>query len=175
MTDLAAGTPTAHDDDARQFAELGYESRFERKMGLWENFALGFTYLSPVVGVYSVWALAFVAGGAPMIWSIVIAGIGQLLVALVFGEVVAQYPIAGGVYPWTRRLIGRRWAWLTGWIYGWALVATIASVTSGAVPFIGSLFGFTPSRFTTVLLAGAVMGIALVINLAAPSGSAAWR
>ncbi len=165
MTDLAAGTPTAQDEDARHLAELGYESRFERKMGLWENFALGFTYLSPVVGVYSVWALAFVAGGAPMIWSIVIAGFGQLLVALVFSEVVAQYPIAGGVYPWTRRLAGRRWAWLTGWIYGWALVATIASVTSGAVPFIGSLFGFTPTRFTTVLLAGAVMGIALVINL----------
>ena len=26
-------------------------------MGLWENFALGFTYLSPVVGIYSVFAL----------------------------------------------------------------------------------------------------------------------
>ena len=61
-------------DDAAQLAELGYESRFERRMGLWENFALGFTYLSPVVGVYSTFALAFVAGGPPMIWSIVIAG-----------------------------------------------------------------------------------------------------
>jgi amino acid transporter len=170
MADLAtppAPPPpvAAGDEDARHLAELGYESRFERRMGLWENFALGFTYLSPVVGVYSVWALAFAAGGAPMIWSIVIAGVGQMLVALVFAEVVAQYPIAGGVYPWTRRLIGRRWAWLTGWIYGWALIATIASVTTGAVPFIGSLFGFQPTRFTTVLLAGALMVIALAINL----------
>ena len=72
-------------DDAAQLAELGYESRFERRMGLWENFALGFTYLSPVVGVYSTFAIAFMAGGPPMIWSIVIAGLGQLLVALVFG------------------------------------------------------------------------------------------
>ena len=70
--------------DAEQLAELGYESHFERRMGLWENFALGFTYLSPVVGIYSVFALGFVAGGPPMIWSIVIAGLGQLLVALVF-------------------------------------------------------------------------------------------
>ena len=139
--------------DAAQLAELGYESRFERRMGLWENFALGFTYLSPVVGVYSTFALAFVAGGPPMIWSIVIAGLGQLLVALVFAEIVAQFPVAGGVYPWARRLIGRRWAWITGWIYGWALIATVASVSTGAVPFIGSLFGFTPTRTTTVLLA----------------------
>jgi hypothetical protein len=106
-------------DDASQLAELGYESRFERRMGLWENFALGFTYLSPVVGVY----------------------------------------------PWARRLIGRRWAWITGWIYGWALIATVASVSTGAVPFIGSLFGFTPNRTTTVIVAAALMLIALLVNL----------
>jgi hypothetical protein len=39
--------PPPRKDDAAQLAELGYESRFERRMGLWENFALGFTYLSP--------------------------------------------------------------------------------------------------------------------------------
>ncbi len=37
-----------------------------------------------------------------MIWWLVIVGIGQFLVALVFGEVVSQYPVAGGVYPWAR-------------------------------------------------------------------------
>src|SRR3954453_10436854 len=151
--------------DAEQLAELGYESHFERRMGLWENFALGFTYLSPVVGVYSVFALAFAAGGPPMIWSVVIAACGQLLVALVFAEVVAQFPVAGGVYPWARRLIGRRWAWVTGWVYGWALIATVASVSTGAVLFVGSLFGFTPTRFTTVLVAGGLMLLCLAINL----------
>jgi amino acid transporter len=151
--------------DAEQLAELGYESRFERRMGLWENFALGFTYLSPVVGVYSTFALAFAAGGPPMIWSIVIAALGQLLVALVFSEIVAQFPVAGGIYPWARRLIGRRWAWLTGWIYGWALIATVASVSTGAVIFVGSLFGFTPNRTTTVLIAAALMLVCLAINL----------
>src|SRR3954469_11216419 len=151
--------------DAEQLAELGYESRFERRMGLWENFALGFTYLSPVVGVYSTFALAFAAGGPPMIWSVVIAACGQLLVALVFAEVVAQFPVAGGIYPWARRLIGRRWAWITGWIYGWALIATVASVSTGAVLFVGSLFGFTPTRFTTVLIAAALMVGCLAINL----------
>jgi amino acid transporter len=161
-TDVRAHTDA---DDATRLAELGYESHFERRMGLWENFALGFTYLSPVVGIYSVFALGFVAGGPPMIWSIVIAGLGQLLVALVFAEIVAQFPVAGGIYPWARRLIGRRWAWITGWIYGWALIATIASVSTGAVIFVGSLFGFTPSRFVTVLIAFGLMLLCLAINL----------
>src|SRR4029453_8288911 len=139
-------TPTpAETDDPAQLAELGYESHFERRMGLWENFALGFTYLSPVVGVYSTFALAFLAGGPPMIWSVGIAGLGQLLVALVFSEIVAQFPVAGGVYPWARRLIGRRWAWITGWIYGWALIATVASGSTRAGAFIGAVFEFPPT------------------------------
>lgn len=161
---VSGGLPDASAARAR-LAELGYESKFNREMSLWQNFSLGFTYLSPVVGVYSTFAIAFVAGGAPMMWSIVIAGVGQLLVSLVFAEVVAQFPIAGGVYPWTRRLVGRRYGWITGWIYAWALVATVASVTTGAAPFIGSLFGFTPTRLETVLLAGLLMVIALGINL----------
>jgi amino acid transporter len=157
--------PVAGTDDAARLAELGYESHFERRMSLRENFALGFTYLSPVVGIYSVFALGFVAGGPPMIWSIVICGIGQLLVALVFAEIVAQFPVAGGIYPWARRLIGRRWAWLTGWIYGWALIATVASVSTGAVVFVGSLFGFTPTRLITVFIAAGLMILCLLINL----------
>ena len=139
-----------HDEDAAQLAALGYRSEFSREMSLRANFALGFTYLSPVVGIYSVFALGFVAGGPPMIWSIVICGIGQLLVALVFGEVVSQYPLAGGVYPWARRLWGRRYAWITGWVYAWALLITIASVAYGAGAFAATLFDVEPSVDFTI-------------------------
>lgn len=85
-----------HDHDAAQLASLGYESEFRRDMSPWANFSLGFTYLSPVVGVYTLFAFALAQGGPPMIWSFFIVGLGQLLVALVFSEVVAQFPVAGG-------------------------------------------------------------------------------
>jgi hypothetical protein len=39
-------------DDAH-LRVLGYEEKFDRKIGLWANFALGFLYLSPMVGVLS--------------------------------------------------------------------------------------------------------------------------
>ena len=51
------------DGDAEQLRKLGYVSHFDRTMTVWENFALGFTYLSPVVGVYTIFAFAFAAGG----------------------------------------------------------------------------------------------------------------
>ncbi|HJY25213.1 MAG TPA: hypothetical protein VJ649_06035 [Actinomycetes bacterium] len=97
-----SGSPTAADES--QLAALGYSGDFHRSMSLWSNLALGFTYLSPLVGVYSLFAYSLSLGGPPAIWWIVIVGAGQLLVALVFGEVVSQYPLAGGIYPWCRRL-----------------------------------------------------------------------
>src|SRR5438093_8181750 len=122
-------------------------------MTLWENFSLGFTYLSPVVGVYSVLALALQAGGPPMLWTYLMIGAGQLLVCLVFGEVVSQFPIAGGLYPWARRLVGKRWAWMAGWVYLWALCSTIAAVAAGAAPFVGELLGLTVEPSVVSLIA----------------------
>ncbi len=155
-----------YDADAEQLKALGYSSHFERSMSLWENFALGFTYLSPVVGVYSVFALGMVAAGPPMIWWYLIAALGQFVVCLIFCEVVSQFPISGGLYPWARRLVGKRWAWMAGWIYGWALFTSIAAVAAGAAPFIAPLLGFTATPDATAAIAIAMVIASTLINLA---------
>lgn len=152
------------DRDAEQLRELGYTSNFERTMGFWENFALGFTYLSPVVGVYSVFAMALRAGGPPMIWNYLLVGLGQLLVCLIFGEVVSQYPISGGLYPWSLRLVGRRWAWMAGWIYGWALFTTVAAVAVGGAPFLAQLCGVELSNSGLIWIAVAMVLASTLLN-----------
>jgi len=154
-----------HDADAATLASLGYTSEFRREMSPWANFALGFTYLSPVVGIYTLFAVGLITGGPPMIWWLVIVGLGQLLVALVFGEIVSQFPVAGGVYPWARRLWGRRWAWMTGWVYLVALLTTIAGVVYGSGPFLAQLLGFTPGEGSTITCALILLALALAINL----------
>ncbi|WP_347352586.1 amino acid permease [Intrasporangium sp.] len=162
-------THTSHDDEDAHLAALGYTSDFKRDMSLWGNFSLGFTYLSPVVGVYSLFAFAVASGGPASIWAVAIAAVGQLLVAMVFGEVVSQYPVSGGIYPWTRRLWGRRWAWMAGWVYMAALLVTIASVSYGAGPFVAMLLGITPSTGVTV---GCAVGLIVVVTLLNFGGTA---
>jgi amino acid transporter len=153
------------DDDA-QLRALGYTAKFDRSMSIWENFALGFTYLSPVVGVYSVFDVGMTAGGPPMLWSYFLAAIGQFIVCLTFCEVVSQFPISGGLYPWARRLVGKRWAWMAGWIYGWALFVTIAAVAVGAGPFLATLLGFDGTPRVTTAIALALVLLSTVLNLA---------
>jgi amino acid transporter len=162
---LSSTSSSGHHDDAAQLAALGIEnSQFKREMGLWANFALGFTYLSPVVGVYTLFAYALATAGPPMWWSFLLVGIGQLLVALTFSEVVSQFPVAGGIYPWARRLWGLKYAWMTGWVYLWALVATIAAVAYGSGPYVSALIGVTVSPEATVLCALLIVAIATAIN-----------
>ncbi|MCL2483196.1 MAG: APC family permease, partial [Propionibacteriaceae bacterium] len=150
------------DEDAAQLAALGYTSEFRREMGLWGNISLGFTYLSPVVGVYTLFATSAATGGPPVVWAFPIVAVGQLMVALIFGEVVSQYPVAGGVYPWARRLWGRKWAWMTGWIYMFALFTSIAGIAYGAGPFLSALFGLD-STVNVMIVTGLVLLAAVTL------------
>ncbi len=153
------------DRDAEQLKALGYTSNFDRTMSKWENFSLGFTYLSPVVGVYTIFTSAFVAGGPPMWWTYLLVGLGQLMVCLVFGEIVSQFPISGGLYPWARRLVGKRWAWMAGWVYFWALCCTMAGAATGVAPFLAQLFGVESTPLATTLIALALIVLTTFLNL----------
>jgi amino acid transporter len=155
----------AVDQDAAQLRALGYVSHFDRTMSKWENFSLGFTYLSPVVGVYTIFASAFIAGGPPMWWTYLLVGLGQLMVCLVFGEIVSQFPISGGLYPWARRLMGKRWAWMAGWVYAWALCCTMAGVATGVAPFLAQLFGVASTPLATTLIALILLAMTTLLNL----------
>ena len=158
-------TETATDRDAAQLEALGYDSKFDRSMSLWANFSLGFTYLSPVVGVYTLFAFAIATGGPPMFWNYLFVAVGQLLVAMVFGEIVSQFPIAGGLYPWARRLVGKRWAWMAGWVYLWALCATIAGVAVGGAPFLAQLLGIQVGQGGLVAIAVALIAATTALNV----------
>ena len=162
MTD---NTAKPIDPDAERLRELGYVSHFDRTMSKWENFSLGFTYLSPVVGVYTIFASAFIAGGPPMWWTYLLVGLGQLMVCFVFSEIVSQFPISGGLYPWARRLMGKRWAWMAGWVYLWALCCTMAGAATGVAPFLAQLFSVDSTPFATTLIALVLIVITTLLNL----------
>ena len=163
--DVRAGHGVGLDDDARYLEHLGYKQQLSRVMGIWSNFALGFTYLSPLVGIYSLFGYALATGGGAVFWALPLVAAGQLMVVLVFGEVASQYPIAGGIYQWARRLSGRGYGWFTAWIYTWALLVTVAAVAYGAGPYVAALFGTTATTGFTIGIAVALIAIASAINL----------
>jgi amino acid transporter len=143
--------------DESRLASLGYVQELRRSLGFFASFGIAFCYVSPVVGVYTLFGYGLATGGPAFIWGLLPVVAGQALVVLVFCEVAASYPLAGALYQWARRLVGPRYGWFVGWIYGWALVITIAAVDFGAAPYAATLLGIEPTRSALVVIASALL------------------
>jgi amino acid transporter len=128
-----------NDTESGRLAALGYHQELSRVLTLFDNFAVAFSYLSPMVGVYSLYTLGLGTGGPRYIWTIPLVVALMMPVALVFGELASEYPLSGALYQYGKYSVGPRYGWFIGWIYGFALLATVASVDSGAVGYVASL------------------------------------
>jgi amino acid transporter len=153
--------PTDHDD--ARLASLGYQPQLRRVLGLFANFSVAFTYLSPMVGIYSLFVLGLAAGGPAYIWLNFIPIIGMLFVALVFGELASHYPVAGALYQYSKFSVGPGYGWFVGWFYGFALLITVAAVDTGVVPYVAQLthnwfsWNLDPADHKTILLTTLVL------------------
>jgi amino acid transporter len=147
-----------HRDDAAHLKRLGYPQELRRVLGFFDNFSVAFSYLSPMVGVYSLFVLGVGAAGPSYIWLMIPVVGFMLLVALVFGELASHYPIAGALYQYGKRNVGPGYGWWVGWIYGLALLVTVASVDTGVVSYIttliNNLFGthLDGTKHSTILI-----------------------
>jgi len=155
-----AGTPLASSvasEDAR-LESLGYTPQLNRVLGLFSNFAVAFTYLSPMVGIYSLFILGVGTGGPGYVWLTWLPVAGMIFVALVFGELASHYPVAGALYQYSKFSVGPTFGWFVGWFYGLALLITVAAVDTGVVSYVTSLthnwFGWNldPTNHETILI-----------------------
>ena len=149
--------PDASSEDTR-LAALGYRPELSRVLSRFASFSVAFTYLSPMVGIYSLFVFGAGTGGPRYIWLMPIVVFGMWLVARVFGELGSHYPVAGALYQYSKYTVGPRYGWWVGWFYGVALLVTVAAVDTGVVPYVASLCNnwfdtsLDPTSHTTILL-----------------------
>jgi amino acid transporter len=170
MSDTTSPAPLSTDDE--RLEALGYQPQLRRVLGLFANFSVAFTYLSPMVGIYSLFVLGVGTGGPAYVWLTWIPVIGMLFVALVFGELASHYPVAGALYQYSKFSVGPGYGWFVGWFYGIALLITVAAVDTGVVGYVAALghnwFGWTldPTNHWTILLVTvALLAIQTVLNI----------
>jgi amino acid transporter len=157
--------------DGDRLAQLGYRQELSRVLSLFDNFSVAFSYLSPMVGIYSLYTLGLGTGGPRYIWTIPVVVGFMMLVAAVFGELASEYPLSGALYQYGKYTVSPRYGWFIGWIYGFALLATVASVDSGAVGYVTSLANiclhthFDPASHVTIfVVAGSIIVLSAILN-----------
>ena len=122
-------------------------------------FALAFSDISPIVAIYSVFAISITLAGPGFFWGMPLVLLGQLLVTAVFGDLVAKWPFQGSVYAWARELIGPRYGWFTNWAYMWGLTLAMSVLSLAAAGYLLGALHVTAGKEATAAVA---LGITLV-------------
>jgi amino acid transporter len=171
MTAVGPESTAASTDDAR-LASLGYQPQLRRVLGLFANFSVAFTYLSPMVGIYSLFVLGVGTGGPAYLWLLIIPVVGMLFVSLVFGEFASHYPVAGALYQYSKFSVGPAYGWFVGWFYGMALLVTVAAVDTGVVSYVAALthnwfsWNLDPTSHSTILIVTLLLlAVQTVLNI----------
>jgi urea carboxylase system permease len=166
--------------DSGELATFGYKQELDRSLGSFSSFAAGFSYISILTGVFQLFGFGFLNAGPPVWWTWLIVFTGQMLVALCFAELAGQYPLAGSVYQWSKRVAGDFVAWMTGWIYIVGSIVTVAAVAVAwqvVLPQVSTSFEFvgsaadagtyaTPNGAKNAIILGAVLVVfATIINM----------
>jgi urea carboxylase system permease len=167
------GGPGSTDGD--DLAAFGYRQELDRRLGGFSSFAAGFSYISILTGMFQLFYVGFGAGGPAFFWTWLVYFAGQFLVALCFAELAAHYPLAGGVYQWSRRVGSPAIGWMTGWVYAANLIISIAAVALAlqvTLPqitphcqLIGELSNPTDWAMNGVLLGCLLIGLTTLINV----------
>jgi urea carboxylase system permease len=177
------GSGTA--SDSGELAGFGYKQELDRSLGFFSSFAAGFSYISILTGVFELFGFGFNNAGPAVWWSWLVVFAGQMAVALCFAEMAGQYPLAGSVYQWSKRIGTDFVSWMTGWILIIGSIVTVAAVAvawqvvlpqvSVHLQFIGSTAAIRAANAGTystrdgaenALILGAILTVfATVINM----------
>lgn len=150
--------------EQQRLESLGYRQELKREFSFWHAAALGFADISPIVAMYGMFGLALAAAGPVFFWGLFVVLAGQFLVALVFGEIASRWPLAGGVYQWTRQQVGIGPAWFAGWAYMWTLTIAMSTVAYAAASFIAPVMGIAADKTTLVLIAFGFLVFGTIAN-----------
>src|SRR4051795_3135495 len=125
----AVSEPGVQRGDTDELAQFGYKQELDRSLGSFSSFAAGFSYISILTGVFQLFGFAFLSAGPAFWWSWPIVFVGRCAVAMCFGELGGQYPLAGSVYQWSKQTARALTSWMAGWLL---LVGSVVTVAAGA-------------------------------------------
>src|SRR4051795_4279319 len=137
----------------------GYRQELSRGLRFYDNAAMGFAAISPVVGLYAVVLVGTVVAGPAWVWVLPIALAGQCLLLAVYSELASEFPIAGGAYQWSRRLLGGAYGWFSGWVAICAYAVANTTVAYLGAPWLLALAGVTPTP-NRIVAAGVLIVVA---------------
>ncbi len=139
----------------------GDQPKMAKDLGAFTLFAVAFGFVSIATGIFTSYGSVLNSSGPMGIWTWPIVVIGQLAVALIFGNLAARVPVTGYAYQWVSRLANPVLGWIMGWVsfmfLGIVVVAVDYTIASAILPV---LFGYEG----TALNAWAITAVVILLQ-----------
>ncbi|KUO18636.1 amino acid permease [Streptomyces dysideae] len=152
--------PLTLDDDATLHA-MGYPRKLTRRFKAFDNFAISFTIINIISGIFSGFGFGLNAGGPRiLVFGWIGVSVMVLFVGAAMAEVASAYPTSGALYFSAGKLAKRHkgaWSWYTGWLNFVGQVGGTAATGYAAATFIQAFIAlqwpsYVPSAHQTVLI-----------------------
>jgi len=154
---------TENDRDGLQ--QFGYQQQLNRTMGGFSSFAISFSLISVLTGIFANFNVGFQQVGGTIVWSWLLVSAGQLLVALVMADLSVRFPISGYGYQWTARLMNPHYGFFTGWFLLIQFVTGVPAISQAmAITFTG-MMGFETIGWGIPLLTIGIISSVAVIHI----------
>jgi amino acid transporter len=157
-------SPATPGSDEQALERFGYRQELNRTLGYFSSFALSFSVICITSGLFANYGDGLRAGGPAFIWTWLIIGAGQFLVAMVFAQLARQIPLSGYAYQWTRALAGPQLAWWAGWMMILQFVTGMAGVAYALASYLVPFFGLANTSRNIVAATVATLLLAALIN-----------
>jgi amino acid transporter len=144
--------------DSRELERFGYAQELLRSMGGFSTFAISFTIISIITGVFTLYDYGLQMGGPlemTLGWPVV--SLGTLFVGLSMAELCSAIPTSGGTYHWSAELGGPTWAWFTAWFNIVGLVTETAGIDYGCAIYLVPVLGLGSSHSVLLITYGLIL------------------
>lgn len=84
-----------------------YKQELSRELTLRQNILITLSAVTPASSVFIILPSILAGLGGASVSAMVLAGIGALFVGMCYAELSSRYPIAGGEYTWTARILNK--------------------------------------------------------------------
>jgi amino acid permease (GABA permease) len=161
-----------YDDDATLHA-MGYPRKLTRRFRAFDNFAISFTIINIISGIFSAFGLGMNAGGPRLlVFGWIGVSVMVLFVGASMGEIASAYPTSGALYFSAGKLAKRHrgaWSWYTGWLNFVGQVGGTAATDYAAATFLQALIvlqwpGYQISTQRTVAITAAILLVQALAN-----------
>ncbi|MFI7414343.1 amino acid permease [Streptomyces sp. NPDC049627] len=157
--------PVELDDDATLHA-MGYPRKLTRRFQAFDNFAISFTIINIISGIFSGFGFGLNAGGPSiLVFGWIGVSVMVLFVGAAMAEVASAYPTSGALYFSAGKLAKRHkgaWSWYTGWLNFVGQVGGTAATGYAAGTFVQAFIAlqwpsYEPTPHRTVLITALII------------------